>query len=233
MVIVGLNTSIPLEVGLNALREALEKKLRKPFQWRNIENSRVYVLKKYSQFCNETRRKILRMGLGLICPIIRLDFLRPYFKLLAGQHLQPLILFRWTDDTFFIWNYGTESLKKSLWELELNSFGEFIKFTHEHNSLNSQYFSSVSHSKLYFAVLIDYLLYLIIYYISFIITTKENTKMAAKYLQNKMFLNNPLKSTWTIRFIYNICMRKNWGNWCMRKRKETVFAAMCKLVVRD
>ena len=174
MVIVGLNTSIPLEVGLNALREALEKKLRKPFQWRNIENSRVYVLKKYSQFCNETRRKILRMGLGLICPTIRLDFLRPYFKLLAGQHLQPLILFRWTDDTFFIWNYGSESLEKSLWELELNSFGEFIKFTHEHNSLNSQYFSSVSHYKLYFAVLIDYLLYLIIYYVSFIIYIHYN-----------------------------------------------------------
>ena len=94
MVIVGLNTSIPLEVGLNALREALEKKLRKPFQWRNIENSRIYALKKYSQFCNETRKKILRMGSGLICPTIRLDFLRQYFKFLAGQHLQPLILFR-------------------------------------------------------------------------------------------------------------------------------------------
>ena len=88
------HTSIPLEVGLNALREALEKKLRKPFQWRNIENSRVYALKKYSQFCNETRKKILRMGSGLICPTIRLDFLRQYFKFLAGQHLQPLILFR-------------------------------------------------------------------------------------------------------------------------------------------
>ena len=55
-------------------------------------------------------------------------------KLLESQHLQPLVWLRYTDDIFFIWTHGEESLKKFL--DELNGFNQYIKFTYEYSVEN-------------------------------------------------------------------------------------------------
>ena len=49
-------------------------------------------------------------------------------KFLQSQLLQPLVLFRYIDDIFFIWTHGNDKLAKFL--DDLNSFDSNIKFTH-------------------------------------------------------------------------------------------------------
>ena len=53
---------------------------------------------------------------------------------LQTQSLQPLIWFRYIDETFFIWAHGKDKLEKFL--DDLNSFDNNIKFTHESSKEN-------------------------------------------------------------------------------------------------
>ena len=74
------------------------------------------------------------MGLNLTPPYACIFMSGLETKLLESQHLQPLVWLRYTDDIFFIWTHGEESLKKFL--DELNGFNQYIKFTYEYSVEN-------------------------------------------------------------------------------------------------
>ena len=134
---VGLYPSIPHEVGLRALREALNKRDEKIIPTEELLKMAEFVLKNnYFEFGNKIKQQISGTAIGT-------KFAPPYAcifmsdletKFLQSQHLQPLVWLRYIDDVFFILIHGEESLKKFL--DELNGFNQYIKFTYEYSVEN-------------------------------------------------------------------------------------------------
>ena len=130
----GLYPSIPHEAGLNALKEALEKRTRKDIPTENLIKMAEFVLKNnFFEFDSKVFQQIAGTDIGT-------KFAPPYAcifmdqletKFLETQTLKPLVWFRYIDDIFFIWTHGEENLKKFM--DDFNSFNDDIKFTYEHD----------------------------------------------------------------------------------------------------
>ena len=100
---VGLYPSVPHEVSLRELREALDKRDEKIIPTENLLKMAEFVLKNnYFEFGNKIKQQISGTA-------IRTKFAPPYAcifmsdletKFLEGQHLQPLVWLRYIDDIF-------------------------------------------------------------------------------------------------------------------------------------
>ena len=107
--VVGLYPSIPREVGLRALREALNKRDEKTIPTEELLKMAEFVLKNdYFEFGNQIKQQISETA-------IRTKFSPPYAcifmsdletKFLESRHLQPLVWLRYIDDVYFIWTYA-------------------------------------------------------------------------------------------------------------------------------
>ena len=101
--VVGLYPSIPHEVGLRALREALNKRDEKIIPTEELLKMAEFVLKNnYFEFGNKIKQQISGTAIGT-------KFAPPYAyifmsdvetKFLESQHLQPLVWLRYIDDIF-------------------------------------------------------------------------------------------------------------------------------------
>ena len=130
--VVGLYPSIPHQAGLEALREALDKRKTHKVPTSKLIKMAEFVLKNnYFQFSDKVYQQISGTAIGT-------KFAPPYAcifmdqvesKFLQTQKFQPLVWFRYIDDIFFIWTHGEKSLKKFM--MEFNNFNPNIKFTYE------------------------------------------------------------------------------------------------------
>ena len=112
--VVGLSPSIPHQAGLEALREALEKRKTHKAPTSKLIKMAEFVLKNnYFQFSDKVYQQISGTAIGT-------KFAPPYAcifmdqvesKFLQTQKFQPLVWFRYIDDIFFIWTHGERSLK--------------------------------------------------------------------------------------------------------------------------
>ena len=145
--VVGLYPSIPHEVGLTALREALDKRDEKTIPTEELLKMVEFVLKNnYFEFGNKIKQQISGTAIGtkFVPPYMCIFMSNLETKFLEGQQLQPLVLLQYNDDIFFIWTHGEESLKKFLDELNnfnqyikfINNFNQYIKFTYEYSAEN-------------------------------------------------------------------------------------------------
>ena len=135
--VVGLYSSIPHELGLKDLEEALEK--RDPIQISTsdlVEMAKFVLPNNYFEFNGETKQQISGSVIGT-------KFAPPYACIFMDQaesnfwktqtH-QPLVWFRYIDDIFFIWAHGKVKLEQFL--VDLNKFHPSIKFMHESSRKN-------------------------------------------------------------------------------------------------
>ena len=135
--VVGLYPSIPHEVGLRALRGALNKRDEETISTEELLKMAEFVLKNsYFEFSNKIKQQISGTAIGtkLAPPYARIFMSDLETKFLDSQHLLALVWLRYIDDIFFIWAHGEESLKKFL--DQLNGFNQYIKFTNEYNVEN-------------------------------------------------------------------------------------------------
>ena len=112
--VVGLYPSIPHQAGLEALREALDKRKTHKVPTSKLIKMAEFVLKNnYFQFSDKVYQQISGTAIGT-------KFAPPYAcifmdqvesKFLQTQKFQPLVWFRYIDDIFFIWTHGERSLK--------------------------------------------------------------------------------------------------------------------------
>ena len=110
--VVGLYPSIPYQVGLIALKEALGKRLLKKIPTDDLVKMAKFVLSNnFFEFISDTFQQILGTAIGT-------KFAPPYAciymdqveqKFLATQINQPLIRLRYKDDIFFMWTHGEKS----------------------------------------------------------------------------------------------------------------------------
>ena len=130
--VVGLYPSIPHQAGLEALREALDKRKTHKVLTSKLIKMAEFVLKNNCfQFLDKVYQQISATAIGT-------KFAPPYAcifmdqvesKFLQTKKFQPLVWFRYIDDMFFIWTHGEKSLKKFI--MEFNKFNPNIKFTYE------------------------------------------------------------------------------------------------------
>ena len=144
--VVDLYPSKPHQAGLQALREALDKrkthkvpmsklvkmaefvsktiKLVKMAEYYCIENN-------YFQFSNKMYQQISGTAIGtkFAPPYSCISMDQMESKFLQTQKCQPLVWFRYIDDIFLIWTHGENSGKKFM--MEFNNFNPNIKFTEE------------------------------------------------------------------------------------------------------
>ena len=135
--VVSLYPSIPHEVGLRLLREALDKRDEKTIPMEELLKMVEFVFKNnYFELGNKIKQQISGTNIGTkFAPPYTCIFMSDLeIKFLEGQHLQPLVWLRYIDDIFFICTHGEESLKKFL--EELNDFSQYIKFTYEYSAEN-------------------------------------------------------------------------------------------------
>ena len=130
--VVDLYPSVPHQAGLEALREAVDKRKARKVPTSKLVKMAEFVLKNnYFQFSDNVSQQISGTAIGT-------KFAPPYAcifmdqvesKFLQTQKFQPLVWFRYIDDIFFIWTHGEKSLKKFM--MEFNNFNPNIKFTYE------------------------------------------------------------------------------------------------------
>ena len=105
---VGIYPSIPHQAGLEALREALNKRKTHKVPTNKLIKMAEFVLKNsYFQFSDEVYQQISGTTIGT-------KFAPPYacifidqveIKFLQTQKFQSLVWFRYIDDIFFIWTH--------------------------------------------------------------------------------------------------------------------------------
>ena len=130
--VVGLYLSIPHEIGLKALEEALEKRDSIQISTSNLVKMAKFVLpNNYFEFNGETKQQISGTAIGTkFAPPYACTFMgQVESEFLETQTHQPLVCFRYIDDIFFIWAHGQDKLEQFL--DDLNKFHPSIKFTHE------------------------------------------------------------------------------------------------------
>ena len=138
--VVGLYPSIPHQAGLEALREALDKRKTHKVPTGKLVKMAEFVLKNnYFQFSDKVYQQISGTAIGT-------KFAPPYTcifmdqvesKFLHTQKFQPLVWFRYIDEIFFIWTHGENSLKNVM--MEFNNFNPNIKFTYEFSEASSNF----------------------------------------------------------------------------------------------
>ena len=131
-VVVGLYPSVPHQAGLEALREALDKRKKHKVPTGKLVKIAEFVLKNnYFQFSGKVYQQIPETAIDT-------KFAPPYAcifmdqvesKFLQTQKFQTLVWFRYIEDIFFIWTHGENSLKNFM--IELNNFNPNFKFTYE------------------------------------------------------------------------------------------------------
>ena len=129
--VVGLYPSIPHQAGINALKEALDKRPLKKIPTDDLIKMAEFVLSNnFFEFNSDTFQQISGTAIGT-------KFAPPYAciymdqveqKFLATQINQPLIWLRYIDDIFFIWTHGEKELEKFM--SSFNSFTPNLKFTY-------------------------------------------------------------------------------------------------------
>ena len=132
--VVDLFSSIPHEVGLNALREALDNRENKHILTDNLLKIAEFVSKNnYFEFNGKVKKHLL-------CTTIGTKFVPKYASIfmdklesdfLTSQELTLEQWYRYIEDLFFIWTHGEEIL--ALFLNDLNHYHPNIKFTHESN----------------------------------------------------------------------------------------------------
>ena len=135
--VVGLYPSIPHELGLKALEEALEKREPKQISTDNlIKLAKVLLQNNYFEFNREVKQQISGTA-------IRTKFAPPYAcifmdpvesEFLKTQQHQPLVRFRYIDGIFFISTYGQGKLEGFL--DNFNKFHANLRLTHEYSRKN-------------------------------------------------------------------------------------------------
>ena len=133
----GLYPSIPHELGLKALEEALEKRDFIQISISDLVKMAKFVLENnYFEFNGETKQEISGTAIGT-------KFAPPYAyifmdqvesEFLKTQTHQLLVWFRYIDDVFFIWTHEQDKLEQFL--VDLNKFYPSIKFKHESSREN-------------------------------------------------------------------------------------------------
>ena len=111
--LVDLYASIPQKAGLNALREALDKRENKHIPTDNLLTMAEFVLKNnYFEFNGKGKNQLLGTVIGnMSVPTyasIFVDNLESDF--LKYQELTPMIWYHYTDNVFFIWTHDKEKL---------------------------------------------------------------------------------------------------------------------------
>ena len=135
--VVGLNPSIPHELGLKALEEALEKRDSIQISTSDLVKMTRFVLQNnYFEFNEETKQQFSGTAIGtkLAPPYACIFMDQVESELLKTQTHQLLVWFRYIDDIFFIWIHGQDKLEQFL--VDLNKFHLSIKFTHESSRKN-------------------------------------------------------------------------------------------------
>ena len=130
--VVGLYPSIPHGEGLEAIREALDRRENPGVATDTLVGLASLVLENnYFEFNDRFYRQNLGTAIGTkFAPAYANLFMtRLEEKLLEASPDKPLIWMRFIDDVFFIWMHGEEKLKSFI--NHLNSSHETIKFTSE------------------------------------------------------------------------------------------------------
>ena len=128
--VVGLYPSIPHNVGLRALKEALDKREQKKIPTEDLLQMAEFVLKNnFFEFNNQIKQQISRTVIGAKCaPTYACIFMdKVETEFLETQTDKPFWWVRYIDDIFFIWTHGQEKLKVFL--EDLNKFHPNLKFT--------------------------------------------------------------------------------------------------------
>ena len=130
--VVGLYPSMLHQNGLEALRQALNKRKTHQVTTSKLIKMAEFVLKNnYFQFSDKAYQQISGRAIGTKfappCACIFMDQVES--KFLQTQKFQPLVWFRYIDDIFFIWTHSEKTLQKFM--MEFNNFNPNIKFTDE------------------------------------------------------------------------------------------------------
>ena len=130
--VVGLYPSIPHGEGLEAIREALDRRENPGVATDTLVGLASLVLENnYFEFNDRFYRQKLGTAIGTkFAPAYANLFMtRLEERLLDASADKPLVWMRFIDDVFFIWTHGEEKLKSFI--NHLNSSHETIKFTSE------------------------------------------------------------------------------------------------------
>ena len=130
--VVGLYPSIPHGEGLEALKNALDKRKEKKVSTESLCELADIVLKNnIFEFDEKTYRQLRGTAIGTkMAPPYAILFLAELEeKFIESRELKPEVWFRYIDDIFMIWTHGEEKLKEFL--ADLNRFHDTIKFTSE------------------------------------------------------------------------------------------------------
>ena len=133
--LVGLYLSIPHEVGLQALEEALENRNHKQISTDKLVKVAQFVLKNnFFKFNSDVFQQIYGTAIGT-------KFAPPYACIFMDQieteflSHQSMIWFRYIDDIFFIWTHGEQKLEDFM--ADFNAFNLNIQFTYESSKKKS------------------------------------------------------------------------------------------------
>ena len=130
--VVGLHPSIPYEAGLQALKQALDKRENRNIAKNDFIRIVEFVLKKnYFEFNGQVKQQISDTAIGTkFAPAYACIFMNDVEStFLETQSLQPLIWFRYIDNVFFMWTHGEEKLQ--LFLSDLNNCNPHIKVMYE------------------------------------------------------------------------------------------------------
>ena len=135
--VVGLYPSIPHNVGLRALKEALDKQEQKKIATEDLVQMTDFVLKNnFFEFNNQIKQQISGTAIGTKCAptyaCIFMDKVETEFS--ETQRDKPFWWVRYIDDIFFIWTHGQEKMKVFL--EDINKFHPNLKFTSDSSEEN-------------------------------------------------------------------------------------------------
>ena len=111
--VVSLYSSIPHDIGLEALRRTLDDRVNKKIGTEDLIKMAEFVLKNnYFEFNGKVKQDLSGTAIGTSfappCACIFMDQVKTEF--LESQVYKPFVWFRYLDDVFFIWTYGQEKL---------------------------------------------------------------------------------------------------------------------------
>ena len=131
-----LYPSIPHNIGLIALKEALDKREQKKIPTEDLLQMAECFEKYFFEFNNQMKQQISGTAIGTKCAptyaCICMDKMETEF--LEVQTDKPFWWVRYIDDIFFVWTYGPEKLQVFL--EDLNKFHPNLKFTSDSSEEN-------------------------------------------------------------------------------------------------
>ena len=128
--VVGLYPNIPYDEGLAFLKDFLDSRVDKQVTTDTLIELTELVLKNnIFEFSDKTYIQICGTAIGTkFAPPYAVTFTAALEEKISSKvKKKPSVWWRYIDDIFFIWEYGEESLKEFI--NEINSFHPTIKFT--------------------------------------------------------------------------------------------------------